>query len=257
MARQVRRLCATTIGVLLAAALTAVHPGPAQAAGSAGSTGLGPTRSVGAGISRAAALARPIRAAALTTPERAAPKKPPAGVDISGDQLTEPLRLRAASSPAEVGAVVDQVNWLGGIGATHGPKKSALGPKFTVVVLAGEVATQTYDLYPLAQGGPRVYRPAKQPDASRRVKAGWFLGRLNMPETLRTVGVPLEGQVDTVTGGVGGGERVIPEEALNPGRDLDEALGELQRLLLLNVGVMLAITLGLAGIALLIRRRTR
>ncbi|WP_320066800.1 hypothetical protein [Micromonospora sp. RTGN7] len=250
MIRQVGRLIATAVGVLLAAGLVAVHPGPANADAAARTTGAGQAQAAAAGLARAAALARP---------GRAAPKLAPAGVDISGDQLTEPLRLRAATHPAEVGAVIDQVNWLSGVGASAGPAKNALGPKYTVVVLSGDVATQTYDLYPLAKGGPRVYRPAKQPDASRRVKAGWFLGRLNMPETLRTAGVPLEQQVDTVGGGggVGGGERVASDEALKPGGNIDEALGELQRLLLLNVGVMLVITLGLAGIALLIRRRTR
>ncbi|MGC5020921.1 hypothetical protein [Micromonospora sp. DT47] len=187
---------------------------------------------------------------------RAAPKPPPAGVDITGDGLTEPLRLRADSQPAHVLAVIDQVNWFGRTGSRTGPKAADLGPKYTVVVLAGNAPKQTYDLYPLAKGGPRVYRPAKQPDR-RKTNAGWFLGRLSMSETLRTAGVPLERQFDTVSGGVGGGERVIPEEALNPAEDIGEAFGELQRLLLLNAAVMLVITSGLAGIALLVRRRTR
>ncbi|MGK5444456.1 hypothetical protein ACSNN7_21910 [Micromonospora sp. URMC 105] len=187
---------------------------------------------------------------------RAAPKPPPAGVDITGDGLTEPLRLRADSHPAHVLAVIDQVNWFGRTGAASGPKPADLGPKYTIVVLAGDAPKQTFDLYPLAKGGPRAFRPAKQPD-SRKTSAGWFLGRLNMSETLRTAGVPLERQFDTVSGGVGGGERVIPEDSLNPGRDIDAAISELQRLLLLNAGVLLVITAGLAGIALLIRRRTR
>ncbi|MER5701711.1 hypothetical protein ABT023_07085 [Micromonospora sp. NPDC002296] len=230
MVRQVRRLIALAAGVLLAAVLT----GPAHAGG--------PARTPG-----------PPRVAVP-----AAPKPQPAGVDITGDRLAEPLRLRAATHSAAVLAVIDQVSWLGRTGSPSGPAAKDLGPKYTVVVFAGEIATQTYDLYPLAKGGPRVYRPAKQPGPSPKAKAGWFLGRLNMSETLRTAGVPLELQPDTVGGGgVGGGERVAPDESLNPGQDLDEALGELQRLLLLNVGVMLVITLGLAGIALLIRRRTR
>ncbi|WP_405099407.1 hypothetical protein [Micromonospora sp. NBC_01412] len=228
MVRQVRRLIALAAGMLLAAVLT----GPAHAGG--------PARTAG-----------PARVAVP-----AAPKPQPAGVDITGDRLAEPLRLRAATHPAAVVAVIDQVSWLGRTGSPSGPAAKDLGPKYTVVVFAGEIATQTYDLYPLAKGGPRVYRPAKQPGPSPKAKAGWFLGRLNMSEALRTAGVPLEQQFDTVGGG-GGGERVLPDESLNPGQDLDEALGELQRLLLLNVGVMLVITLGLAGIALLIRRRTR
>jgi hypothetical protein len=228
MVRRVKRLVAVVTGALAVTALLLGLSTPAQAAGTARAGGT----------------------------VRAAPKPPPAGVDITGERLAEPLRLRVATQPAHVVAVIDQVSWLGRTGQPTGPKVADLGPKYTVVVLSGEVAKQTYDLYPLAKGGPRVYRPAKQPD-SRRTSAGWFLGRINMSETLRMAGVPLERQFDTLSGGVGGGERVIPEDALNPGKDLDKAIGELRRLLLLNVGVMLVITLGLAGIALLIRRRTR
>ncbi|MFD0787923.1 hypothetical protein ACFQZ8_28785, partial [Micromonospora azadirachtae] len=186
----------------------------------------------------------------------AAPKPPPPGVDVTGVGLSEPLRLRADTQPTQVSAVIDQVNFLARTGAATGPKAADLGPKYTVVVLAGDKPKQTYDLYPKAVGGPRIYRPAKQPDA-RKTQAGWFLGRLSMSETLRTAGVPLEREYDTVSGGVGGGERVIPEDSLNPAKDIDRALGDLQRLLLLNVAVVLIITSGLAGIALLIRRRTR
>lgn len=194
----------------------------------------------------------------LAGPGHAAPKPPPppAGVDITGAGLSEPLRLRADTQPQHVNAVIDQVSFLGRTGAASGPKPADLGPKYTIVVLAGETPKQTYDLYPKAVGGPRIFRPAKQPD-SRKTKAGWFLGRLSMSETLRTAGVPLEREYDAVGGGIGGGERVIPEDSLNPARDIDEALGELQRLLLLNVAVVLVITSGLAGIALLVRRRTR
>ncbi|WKU07747.1 hypothetical protein [Micromonospora sp. HUAS LYJ1] len=187
---------------------------------------------------------------------RATPKTPPAGVDITGVGLTEPLRLRTDTAPTHVVAVIDQVSWFGRTGEAKGPKAADLGPKYTIVVLAGDAPRQTFDLYPLAKGGPRAFRPAKQPD-QRKTTAGWFLGRLTMSETLRAAGVPLEPQLDTVSGGVGGGERTLSDDVLNPGRDIDDAIAELQRLLLLNVGVMLVITLGLAGIALLVRRRTR
>ncbi|MET8910487.1 hypothetical protein [Micromonospora sp. NPDC004551] len=192
------------------------------------------------------------------SPAQAAPKPKlaPAGVDITGDRLDQPLKLRADTRPAEVNMVVDQVKWLGPTGQQRGPAAKDLGPRYTVVLFVAGTPMKTYDLYPLAKGGPRVYRPAKQPDLSK-TRAGWFFGRLNMSETLRTVGVPLERQFDTISGGIGGGERVIPEEALDPVEDIDAALGELQRLLLLNVGVMVVITAGLAGIALLVRRRTR
>ncbi|MBQ1011477.1 hypothetical protein KBX53_11050, partial [Micromonospora sp. M51] len=118
----------------------------------------------------------------------AAPKPAPAGVDITGTGLSEPLRMRADAEPALVGAIIDQVNFLARTGMPTGPKAANLGPKYTVVVLAGDTPKQTYDLYPKAVGGPRVYRPAKQPDG-RKTSAGWFLGRLSMSETLRTAGV--------------------------------------------------------------------
>ncbi|QOC90916.1 hypothetical protein [Micromonospora craniellae] len=191
---------------------------------------------------------------AFVEPVKAAPKAPPAGVDITGHGLAEPLRLRHENQPEQVAAVIDQVSRS--LARARAPKEADLGPKYTVVVLAGDTPKQTYDLYPKAVGGPRVYRPAKQPD-SRKTSAAWFLGRISMSETLRTVGVPLERTYESVSGGVGGGERIIPEDALNPAQDINEAFGDLQRLLLLNVAVMLVITLGLAGIALLVRRRTR
>ncbi|MEU3454214.1 hypothetical protein ABZ671_11505 [Micromonospora sp. NPDC006766] len=220
MIRRVRRLLAAVAGTVLATATLAL---------------AGPTAAHAAAVGA---------------------ERPAAGVDITGDHLDQPLRLRADLHATEVSAVLDQVSWLGRTGQQHGPQAADLGPKYTVVVLAGDVPTKTYDLYPLAKGGPRIYRPAKQPDRSKTL-AGWFFGRLNMSETLRTAGVPLQRQFDTLSGGIGGGERVIPDDALDPGQDLDAAMSELQRLLLLNAGVMVVITAGLAGIALLVRRRTR
>lgn len=207
----------------------------------------------GAAVALVCSLALAGPAAAQAAPK---PKLAPGGVDITGDRLDQPLRLRADTRPADVNLIVDQVKWLGATGQLRGPAAKDLGPKYTVVVLVAGTPKNTFDLFPLAKGGPRVYRPAKQPDLSRP-RAGWFFGRLNMSETLRSVGVPLEPRFDTLSGGIGGGERVLPEDALDPVQDLDTALGELQRLLLLNVGVVVVITAGLAGIALLVRRRTR
>ncbi|MFC0002907.1 hypothetical protein [Micromonospora siamensis] len=197
-------------------------------------------------------LAGPVRADPAHPVSRPGPT---AGVEITGDGMDEPLRLRSPDQRPQVLAIIDQVDWIDRVGRLKAPDKSGLGRKFTVVVLVGEKRVRTFDLYPFAEGGPRIFRPAKQPGA-RAVNAGWFLGRLTMSETLRSVGVPLERQFDTLSGGVGGGERVIPE-ALDPGQDIDDALGELRRLLLLNVSVVVLITFGIAGIALLIRRRTR
>ncbi|MFI7212826.1 hypothetical protein [Micromonospora maritima] len=207
----------------------------------------------GAAVALVCSLALAGPAAVQAAPK---PKLAPNGVDITGDRLDQPLQLRSDTRPADVTLIVDQVRWLGATGQLRGPAAKDLGPKYTVVVLVAGTPKNTFDLFPLAKGGPRVYRPAKQPDLSHP-RAGWFFGRLTMSETLRSVGVPLEPRFDTLSGGIGGGERVLPEDALDPVQDLDTALGELQRLLLLNIGVVVVITAGLAGIALLVRRRTR
>lgn len=186
----------------------------------------------------------------------AKPATKPTAVIISGHGLSAPVTVRADADPELFAAVLDQVSWLGGSGQTTAPKAADLGPKYTVVVHVGASAKQSYDLYPLAKGGPRAFRPAKQPD-ERKTTAAWFFGRLTMAETLRAVGAPLPEQPTTVHGGIGGGDRVIPDDALGTGEDVDRLLGELRQLMLLNGAVLLCITVGLAGIALLVRRRTR
>ncbi|MEV0733713.1 hypothetical protein [Polymorphospora sp. NPDC050346] len=188
----------------------------------------------------------------------AAPEVPPAptSVTISGDDLAEPLVVVAEQQPEIFTAVMDQVNWLDRAWHAAAPKPETLGPKYVLVVSIEDRATETYDLYPLAGGGPRAFRPAKQPD-KRKTAEAWFFGRLSMPEALRVAGAPLPEQNDAVSAGIGGGERAIPEDALRPGDDLDEMFADLREVLLMNAAVVVVITLGLAGIALLVRRRTR
>jgi hypothetical protein len=190
------------------------------------------------------------------SPAQAAPPKPDT-ITIDGEGVDEAITVRAKASPELFEAMLSQVNWLAtNKGHTNSPKADKLGPKYTVVVHIGDQAKQTYDLYPLAAGGPRAFRPAKQPD-KRKPSSAWFYGRLNMSETLRAAGVPLPEKPESLHGGIGGGDRVFDEDTLNPARDLDKLLADLREVLLLNGAVVLAITLGLAGISLLVRRRTR
>lgn len=185
-----------------------------------------------------------------------APAPRPTTVIITGGGLAEPLTLRSDTNPELFAAVLGQVNWLTGDSQASSSKEVALGPKYTVVVLVNDVAKQTYDLYPLATGGPRAFRPGKQPDLRKNTPA-WFYGRLDMSETLRAAGAPIPERPDVVSGGVGGGEREIPEHLLGPGENIDKVLGQLRQVMLLNAAVVLVITLGLAGTSLLVRRRTR
>lgn len=198
-------------------------------------------------------LATPLLAAPAA---HAGPPTTPNAITITGPDLPESLTLRAEDNPELFAAVLSQVSWLKGHGQTTSPAASNLGPKYTVVVLVEDVAKQSYDLYPLANGGPRAYRPGVQPD-KRKTSAAWFYGRLTMSETLRAAGVPLPERPDALNGGVGGGARVIPESGLNPAKDLDRLFGDLRRVMLLNAAVLVTITIGLAGISLLVHRRAR
>lgn len=190
-------------------------------------------------------------------PASAAPESSqPNTLTISGEGLVEPVVLDAESEPELFAAVLDQVSWLRGRGHPAPPKDEDLGPKYTVVLLRDDVAIETYDLYPLAPGGPRAYRPAEQPD-DRKTSAAWFFGRLNMPETLRAAGAPLPARQDVLGSDYRRSERVITDGIFGADEKLDGIITDLQRVVLLDAAVVLAIAVGLAGISLLVRRRGR
>jgi hypothetical protein len=189
----------------------------------------------------------------------AAPKPPrPTAVQITGKFPGGTLTVRADQDLELFQSLLGQVSWLAdATPQTTAPRVSKLGPKFTIVVLAKAAPQFTYDVYPLATGGPRAYRPAKQPNRTRTT-AGWFYGQLTMSEALRISGVPLPERPDVVSGGVGGGETVdrdVTDEELDAAAGVSEFLGQMRRLVLLNGAVVLIIAFGLAGIAFLIRRR--
>ncbi|SDZ40456.1 hypothetical protein SAMN05444365_11376 [Micromonospora pattaloongensis] len=189
----------------------------------------------------------------LAAPAQAAPPAAPSTITITGADVPEPLTLRAEDNPELFAAVLSQVSWLNGRGQSSSPAAGGLGPKYTVVVSVEKAARHRYDLYPLAEGGPRAFRPAAQP--GKRTTPAWFYGRLTMSETLRAAGVPLPERPDMIHSGVGGGSRVIPERALAPAGHIDRVVGELRRVMLLNAAIVVTITIGLAGISLLVRRR--
>jgi hypothetical protein len=179
----------------------------------------------------------------------------PTAVTITGEGLNDPLTLRADTDSDLFAAMLNQVNWM----ATRPGKAKALaadklGPKYTVVVLAQKKATHTYDLYPLAAGGPRAFRPAKQPDG-HKTTAGWFYAKLTMPQILLAAGVPLPGSADRAGGyGGGAGSADLPP-VFDDHSNIGSVLSEWRLVTMLNGGVVLLIAMGLAGMAFLIRRR--
>ena len=184
----------------------------------------------------------------------------PTSITIAGQGLSRPLGLRADADPELFAAVLSQVAWIAvATGQTSGMPPKKLGPKYTVVVFVKDVARQTYDLYPLAEGGPRAHRPAKQPD-KRKTTSAWFFGRLTMSETLRVAGVPLPIRPDALSGGIGGGvgsdtvdDRTDAASSFDPAGDMGVVFAQWRQLFLLNGAVVLLIALGLAGFSLLVR----
>ena len=218
----------------------------------------------GAGLAPAAAHAAPGAAqrpaAGFVTREdstTAAPKgaAKPTAVQITGKNVTDKIIVQQADRRELFQRLLSEVNWLASATpTTTKPKADKLGPKYTVAVLIKDKANQVYDLYPLASGGPRAYRPAKQPTGKKA--AGWFYGRLTMSESLRVAGVPLKEKPDVVSGGIGGGigEEVETEE-LDPLAVGTDVLSQMRKLFLINGAVLLVVLMGLGGVAYLIRRR--
>lgn len=190
-------------------------------------------------------------------PAQAAPKAAakPTALTLSGKGIDGKLTLDAREKPGAFNQVLSEVSWLANAKPqTSAPKSNRLGPRYTLTVLVNDRPTQVYDLYPLAKGGPRAHRPAKQPTG--RKSDGWFYGRLTMSESLRAAGAPLPAKADVVDGGIGGGfgEDVVRDD-VDPVAGVNNFLAEMRRLVLLNGAVLIVILAGLGGIAYLIRRR--
>ncbi len=204
------------------------------------------------------ALAAPQPPAAVArqapAPLTDAPKNPaPDAVKITGPGLAADLVVGAKANPDSFQALLTQVSWLAGSNPTGGsPDKGKLGDKYVVTVQGGGNDLQTYDMYPSAAGGPRAFRPGKQPTG--KTTEGWFYARLNLSETMRISGVPLPEQRD-LTGGTGGGERVEAADLTEAEFDAAQMLTQLRELVLLNGAVALIIAIGLGGMSYLIRRK--
>lgn len=194
----------------------------------------------------------------MPTAAGAAPKPAPkpTAVQIAGVGIPSRIIVQQATQPQLFSSLLDEVNWLATAKPQTGPLSAAkLGPKYTVTVLIKNTPTQAYDLYPMASGGPRAHRSARQP-GGRKSTDGWFYGRLTMSETLRVSGAPLKPKPDVIPGGIGGGiGQDINVGQIDPVAGFNHFLDEMRRLFLLNGAVLVVILFGLAGIAFMIRRR--
>lgn len=206
---------------------------------------------VAAGLFAAALLLLGAPAYGAPTPSpKPSPSPTVRSITISGDLLSSPITLRSDQHTRQFNAMIIEVDWLASRpGVAKSPADDKLGPKFTVVTALNGVDKQTYDVYPQAAGGPRVFRPAAQPD-KRKVTAGWFYGRMSMESSLRQAGVPLGTAQPGEAGGAGGGL----EESTGAEPDIQAMVGDWQRFVGLNGAVVVVIALGVFAIAYAFRR---
>ncbi|AEV82426.2 hypothetical protein ACPL_1529 [Actinoplanes sp. SE50/110] len=214
------------------------------------------TLGVTPGVAFATPRAQAGTATTVVTGSSSKPAPQPDSLLITGDQVpSEGIKVLQSEDPKLFRMMLSEVSWLSSATPTATePQKGKLGPKYTVKVFIKEDASELYDLYPLATGGPRAHRPTGAPNGKKA--DGWFYGRQSMSESLRLSGVPLKAKPDVVNGGIGGGigENLNSSE-LDPVSGAGHLFGQMRRLLLLNGAVLLVILTGLAGMAFVIRRR--
>lgn len=187
-------------------------------------------------------------AAPSPTPSPRPSPQPVRSVHITGDDLSGTIELNSVRDKQREAAVRSEVDWLATAdGNTTALLFYQLGPKYTVVLLNDGKPYLTFDLYPSAQGGPRVYRPADQPDG-HKVAEAWFYGRLSMPATLYTAGLPLS-EVPVNPGGEGGGEPA------GDSSDIGGMLGSWSDFMALNIAVGIIVAAGVFALAYVLRQR--
>jgi hypothetical protein len=116
----------------------------------------------------------------------------PNSLTIGGAGLKKPIAVHASRQQDLFNLLMRQVGWMAGqAGDPINPDPSTLGPKYTLTVYVNSAASQLYELYPQAPGGPRAHRPAAQPKGA--VRDAWFYASVAMPDVLMAAGVPLPG----------------------------------------------------------------
>lgn len=170
---------------------------------------------------------------------------------ITGFNLAEPLTVTAEDHPDQYAALRGEVSWLlDRAGNAPDPDEDLLGPQYELVLHVEGEARHEFQLYPLAEGGPRVLRPADQP-ADEDATEAWFFGRLSLPPTLAEAGVPLTDHPAAAGGGSGGGET---GETSGPDDGPLGFVDQWREGMLLTSGVAVAVLAGLASVAFLLRR---
>ena len=189
----------------------------------------------------------------FATPALAADE--PNVMTIEGASLSVPVTIRETTDPDLFSRLMHQVGWMAGrAGDPMKPDQTKLGPKYRLTVFSGDKATQRYDVYPQAAGGPKVFRPADQPQG--KGSDAWFYVSLSVPELLHAAGVPLADPAGSDALGYRDPAGYIPpgKPDNHPLFSLGDVLSSQRRTLALWLGTALVVLLLVVGAARWSRR---
>jgi hypothetical protein len=183
----------------------------------------------------------------------------PNSLTIVGPGMSSPVSVRSDTEADLFTAILRQVNWMNGrTGDFAKPNTSTLGAKYTITIFTNGVASQVYEVYPQAAGGPRAHRPKTQPKG--QVPEAWFYATVTLPTVLRTAGVPLpEPTASGQAGGVAYEDPQLEPDSLTATSSfsLGKELREARVALVATAATSVLVLLLLFGAARLSRRRAR
>jgi hypothetical protein len=181
----------------------------------------------------------------------------PNSLTIVGAGMSAPISVRSDAQRVLFTAILRQVDWMSSrSGDFAKPNQSTLGPKYTITIFTNGVASQVYEVYPQAAGGPRAHRPRTQPKG--KTTEAWFYATVTLPSVLRAAGVPLP--EPTASGQAGGAGYVDPQYqpqdlTATSSFSFTKELGQARLLVAATAGAALAVLLLLFLAAQVSRRR--
>jgi hypothetical protein len=182
---------------------------------------------------------------------------PPNSLTIVGVGISAPISIRSDAQRDLFTALLRQVSWMAGrSGDFAKPDLSTLGPKYTITIFTRGVASEVYEVYPQASGGPRAHRPRTQPKG--KTAEAWFYATVTMPNVLRAAGVPLPEPVASGQAGGAGYEdpRYQPDDiGATSSFSLSKELGEARMAFAATAAISVLVLLLLFGAAQLSRHR--
>ncbi|HKS97915.1 MAG TPA: hypothetical protein VJT31_00165 [Rugosimonospora sp.] len=182
---------------------------------------------------------------------------PPDSLTILGPGMSAPITIPSDTQADLYANLLRQVGWMvGRTGDYTKPDLKTVGPKYTIMVFAAGIATQVYDVYPEAAGGPRAFRPGRQPSGKNGTDA-WFYATVTLPSVLRDAGVNLpEPVVSGQAAGSGYDPQYQPEDlSTSSSFSFSKELSEARLAFVATAATSVLVLVMLFGAAQISRRR--